>query len=260
MHRENRFHILMRFQNAFQRAVYMTHGLAQILTAMRGHQNQTASACEHLIEIFISKMIIGTHGSLQSVDNRIAGYQNIFRHNIFLQKVSLARRGWRKMHIRNSASQLAVHFLRIGGIFIARTQPCLHMSHRNLRIEGCQRPRKGSRSIAMHQNHIGLGFLHNRLQAHQRTGGNIVQRLAAGHNIQVVVRLNAEKLQHLVQHFAMLGGNSHNGLNIFGIFAHLQYQRTHFNRFRAGTENSHQFKFFHGSSSPFTCRSEYRFF
>ena len=161
------------------------------------------------------------------------------RINILLQQVALAGRGRRKMHICNCTGQLAVHFLRIRRIFIAGTQTSLHMAYRNLCIEGCQSASKGRRGVTMYKHHIRLSLFHNRLQAHQRTRSHIVQRLAGGHNVQIIVRLNTEQVEHLIQHFAMLCSNSNNRLDIFRILAHCQHQRTHFNSFRTSSENSH---------------------
>ena len=78
------------------------------------------------------------------------------------------------MHIGNGAGQLAVHLLGIGGILVAGSEACLHMTHRNLGIEGSQRSREGSGGITMDQHHIRLSLLHDGLQAHQSARSNII--------------------------------------------------------------------------------------
>ena len=145
----------------------MTHGLTQIFPSMSSHQYQLMTCCKHPVKIFISKMIISVYSGLQRIDNRIAGYEDASRINIFLQQIPLAGSSGRKMHISHSTSQLAVHFLRIGRILVTGSQACFHMAHRNLGIEGSQRSREGSGGVAMHQHHVGLGLLHNGLQTHQ---------------------------------------------------------------------------------------------
>ena len=239
VYRENCFHIGMRFQHTLQSAVYMTHRLAQVFTAVGSHQNQTMTAGKHFIELLVLKAVAFLHRSLQSVYNSVACYQNLLGADVFLQQVSLAGRGRRKMHIGNRTGQLAVHFLRVRRIFITGTQACFHMAYRNLRIKGSQSTGKGSRGVTMHQHHIGLCFLHNGFQAHQRAGSNIIQGLTCRHNIQIIIRRNTKQIQYLIKHLAMLCGNCHNRLNIFGIFTHCQHQRAHFDSLRTSAENCH---------------------
>ena len=92
----------------------------------------------------------------------------------------------------------------------------------------------------MHEDDIRRDLLQNRFQPVEDGRGDIEQRLSVLHNVQIVVRLNTENLQHLIQHPAVLGRNADNGPE-GGTLSQFQDQGAHFDGFRPGAENKKYF-------------------
>jgi len=63
------------------------------------------------------------------------------------------------------------------------------------------------------------------------------QSLTRQHEIQIVIRLHVECLQHLIQHFAVLRGDAHSHIELAGLFAQFANHRAELNGLRPGTEN-----------------------
>ncbi len=60
----------------------------------------------------------------------------------------------------------------------------------------------------MDQDDVGLDLFQNAAQALQDGDGDVGQVLAGLHDFEIVVGHQAEQLQHLIQHLAMLAGHA----------------------------------------------------
>ena len=94
----------------------------------------------------------------------------------------------------------------------------------------------------MDKNHIGLCLLQHIFNAQQNIGGNGGQGLAGTHDVQVVICGDAEDLSDLVQHLAVLTGETYDALD-FRVLLQLLHQGAHFEGFGTGAEDAHNLKF-----------------
>ena len=154
-----------------------------------------------------------------------------------------------KVQRRNLTGQLAVHFLRERRIFVVGAQTGLNMADRNFVVERCECAGKGGRGIAVDENNVRLRLFEHLIQTVQALLGNGRQRLTRLHDIQVIIRPDAENIKNLIEHFAMLCGNAHDGLSVFVLLKRM-HERSHFDSFRARTEYSHYLDFIHRLYPP----------
>ena len=91
----------------------------------------------------------------------------------------------------------------------------------------------------MHQYGVGTGLTQHIAHAQQHTGGHVIQVLPLLHDVQVIIRLDVENLEHLIEHFAVLSGNAHKGTEVFRVCLECLDQRGHFDGFRTCPENKH---------------------
>src|SRR5205085_1520588 len=97
-----------------------------------------------------------------------------------------------------------VHFLgeRLGQIASAQTR--LDMTDGDPAIKRAERAAKSGSCVSLDQNHIGLFLDKNGLESGQDSGCRLRQGLTWLHQIQIVIRLNPEDIEHLVQQIPML--------------------------------------------------------
>ena len=90
----------------------------------------------------------------------------------------------------------------------------------------------------MDQHHVRLLLLKDPVQAQQYRRGLLRQRKPLLHDVQIHVRLNAEKLQDLVQELPVLRRNAHTAFKT-PVAAQCQGEGRHFDRFGTGPEYRH---------------------
>ena len=107
-----------------------------------------------------------------------------------------------------------VHLLWKWGAHIPGAQPRLHVPNRNPGIESRQRPAQRGGGIALHQNHIRFLAAQYGGQLQEHRAGRFGQRLAAAHDVQIVVRRDLKYAQNLVQHLPVLGRDANPGVEV----------------------------------------------
>ena len=239
MNREYHLRVRNRFHQTAQGPVYMVHGVPQIFAAVGGDENHPFMFLNGL-DFRILEMVILLHRIEKGVDDRISYYENGAVLLVLAKQISPCRFRRRKVHIRKNAGELAVRLLRIGGKKISRPQARLHVAHFNLLVEGSQRRRKGGGGIAVHQYIVRLFPLQHILQPPEHPGGNVIERLAALHDVQIIVHRKVEKIHHLIQHFTVLGREAYLRFD-FLVLQKLPDNRGHLDGFRPGAENGHYF-------------------
>lgn len=101
----------------------------------------------------------------------------------------------------------------------------------------------------MNEDDVRLRLFKHLVQTVQALFGDGRERLARLHDVQVVIRLDAEDIEHLIEHFTVLCGNADDGLGVLVLFQCV-YERRHLDGLRAGAENGHNLDFIHVCSSP----------
>ena len=84
------------------------------------------------------------------------------------------------------------------------------MADGDLLIEASKSRHERGGGIAVNENHVGLHLVQHRTDAIQNIGRNIEQRLPCLHNGQIIVRNDLERIQHHIQHLAVLTGYANN--------------------------------------------------
>ena len=91
--------------------------------------------------------------------------------------------------------------------------------------------------IAVNQHEVRLRLLQDRTHSGQHTGGYVIEVLSLFHDIQIVIRMNIENMQHLIQHLPMLPGNTYDRIENVGILLELLDKRSHFDGLWTSAEN-----------------------
>ncbi|MOA49506.1 hypothetical protein D3C78_1723930 [compost metagenome] len=89
----------------------------------------------------------------------------------------------------------------------------------------------------MNQYDIGTKLFEHPLQALQYRNSDIRQVLTCLHDVEIEIRLDAEKPQYLVKHFPVLTSHAHLGFKP-GVGRKRQRQRRHLDRFGTGTKHT----------------------
>ena len=251
MHGKNGFCLGIVLQDFLQSLVHMAHGHPQILPPVGGHEDQLMIGTDGFLQFGVVEIKGILHRSLEGIDHRIPRHIDIVFLDVFLQEIGFGIGRRCKMEICDGRRQFPVHLFWERRILVAGAESCLHMAYRDLLVESSQRSYKGRSGIPMDQDQIRLCLFQDFLQTHQGTAGHIIQSLACGHDVQIIIRFDLEQIQHLIQHFPVLGRHRNDGFQHIRILFHFQYQRAHLNGFRPGTENRHDFQFVHFPSPLF---------
>ena len=151
----DQFHIRMGPGDLCQCRHNVLHALAVVLPAVAGHKEDLFAVIRQCVQLLSCKGIILAHCCFQGVDNRIPCDEHALCHALPAQILPVILRG-AEIEIRNGGNKLAVHLLRIGGVFVIGPKPCLHMANRDLVIEGGEGPGKSGGGVPVDQDHVGL--------------------------------------------------------------------------------------------------------
>jgi hypothetical protein len=75
-------------------------------------------------------------------------------------------------------------------------------------VKGGQSSGRDAGGVALDEHPIGSFVDQDRFETGQHAGRDLGRRLIVLHHVQVVVRLDGKDAQHLVEHFAVLGGDA----------------------------------------------------
>ena len=118
-------------------------------------------------------------------------------------------------------------------------EPCLYVTYRNLCIECCKGSCRRSGGVTMNKYYIRSALFEHITQTDKDTCGYVGEVLTLLHDIEVVIRFHIEDLEYLIEHFAMLSGNTYYCLKILCMLLEFFYKRTHFNSFGTSTKDKH---------------------
>ena len=171
------------------------------------------------------------------IDHRVAGNENSLAPGALAPQIIGRLFGSREVQVTQTAGQAAVHLLRERTIAVVRPQPCLHVSNWNFLVEGGQSRGKRCGRVALHHNDVRLHFRQNPAHRRQDARCDLVETLPGPHQVQVMIGFDLERPQHLVEHRAVLGGDTGAHLEAIGQASKMPDQNTKLDRFRAGTED-----------------------
>ena len=128
-------HVRMLVHHAADGAEHAVHGIALVLAAVRGDQDEPAARgpVQHLVAIVFA------HSGGQRVDAGVARHVDLLCRLAFVDQVFLRhlRRG--EVVLAHDIDCLAVELFGPGRVDIVRTQAGLHVADRDLQVEAGQR-------------------------------------------------------------------------------------------------------------------------
>src|SRR6267142_731549 len=105
------------------------------------------------------------------------------------------------------------------------------MSHRYMMIESGKPSTKRGSGVALHDHQIRTAFFKVSADSCNSGRRQLWQGLVVLHQIEIHVRNDSKHLEYLIQHFAMLSGNTNIRLEVWAILCQ-KNQRTKLDRLR----------------------------
>ena len=218
----------------------VAHGLAVIFAPVAGHGDDPPREID-LLEL-VRDELLPADGVGHGVDDGVAGDENVALHGLTLEIMGVIC-SRREVQRGDAADERAVHLLREGGPAVVCAQAGLHMADGDLGVKRGKCAGKRRRGVAMDKHNVRLRFaehLAHALEHARRDRGQILPLL---HDVQVVIRPDAEAVHDGVEHLPVLRRDAHDALNL-GVLLQFEHERRHFDRFRPGAENGHDFNAF----------------
>lgn len=218
----------------------LRHGLAVILAPVAGHGDDPPREID-LLQL-IRDELLSADGVGHGVDHGVAGDENVALYGLALEVVGVIC-SRREVQRGDAADERAVHLLREGGPAVIRAQPCLHVADGDLGVKCGECAGKRRRGVAVDKHnvrlHLAEHFAHP-LEHARRDRGQVLPLL---HDVEVIIRPDAEAVHDGVEHFPVLRCDAHDALNL-GVLLQFEYEGRHFDRLRPGAENGHDFNAF----------------
>ena len=211
------------------------HGRTQVLAAMRRdeHEARPCGPVENRMGVTLP------HCGSQGVDAGVARNPDAVGGLALLEEVAPRGLRGREVPAGHHVDRLAVELLRPGAVEVPGAKARLDVPHGYPQVEARDRRREGRGGVAVNEHRVGLLRLQNRPHLEQHVAGDIEERLAGPHDVEVVVRNHAECVEHLVEHLAVLAGDAHDGLEIVGTRLELVDERTHLDGLRSRAKDEH---------------------
>ncbi len=140
----------------------------------------------------------------KSVDNGVPRDGDTLLRAPFGEQVRLSPGSGGEPEGTDAVRQKAVHLLRKGLGEIPAPKPRLHMPQGNPPVEGGEGCGKGGGGIPVHQHHIRMNAVEDLAALLKHRCGDVIQSLPLFHDVQKIIRLQAEEAQRLQKHLPML--------------------------------------------------------
>ena len=148
------------------------------------------------------------HHPMQGINHRIARGEDVRVRYILTAQLTGGMRCRGKMPIGQTSDQHAVDFLGKRRIPVVRAQARFHVTDRDAVVERGQRTDEGTRRVALHQHGGDRRFRKDGAHFGGHARREIPEILARPHNIEVDIHRDAEIIEDLSGHLAMLGGGN----------------------------------------------------
>lgn len=156
----DRLGIGMLLHHAADGAEHAVHGLAQVLAAVRGDEDEPRA----LRPLQLRVRVALAHRGGKRVDAGVAGHPDAVGGFALIQQVLLTRLRGREVVPGDDVDRLSVELLRPGAVDVARAQARLDVTDRDLQVEARQRGGEARRGVAVDEDHVGALILEDRLQ------------------------------------------------------------------------------------------------
>ena len=154
----------------------------------------------------------------------------------FGQEVAAGGGGGSEMQRGHARGDQAIHLLGKRVRQVAGAQSGFHVRHGNAAVERAQRAGHGGGGVALHDGEVERLGRQYGVERGEDAGGGLGQGLTGSHQVQIVIRGHFERLQHLVEHGAVLGGDADTHFQP-GRGPHVANHRAEFDGFRPRAED-----------------------
>jgi hypothetical protein len=145
--------------------------------------------------------------------------------------------GGREMQRAQTGGEDAIELFREWLAHVAGAQAGFHVAYGNARIERGQGAAKSGGGVALHQDDVGPFGGEHALERRQNARRRLRQRLSRLHQVEIVVGRDAEDLQYLIEHLAMLRGDAAFHLEFGRTGAQMEQHRAELDGFRPRAED-----------------------
>ena len=226
------------------------HGLAVIFPPVAGHGDDLVREID-LLQL-VGDKLLAAHGVVHGVDDGVAGDENVTLHGLAFKVAGIVR-GRREVQRGDASDKRAVHLLREWGPAVIRAQTGLHMADRDLGVKRGERAGERRRGVAVDKHDVRLHLAEHvahTLKHARRDRGQVLTLL---HDVQIIVRPDAEAVHDGVEHLAVLRRDAHDALKL-RMLLQLEHERRHFDCLRPCAEDGHDFNAFAHHCPPVQAR------
>ncbi len=182
------------------------------LAAVRGGQDDPARVAVEVVQGRVAVTLGAAAGPAQGVDDGVAGDGDRVGGDALAQQVRQVAGGGGQVEGGDLGDEPSVALLGEGRAEPAAAQSGLDVDDGDPLVESGQGSGEGGGRVAVDQDRVGGRGGEVVLQAAQRAVGDLGEGLLGGHHFQVDVGGEAEGVEGLVQHLAVLPGGDHDGL------------------------------------------------
>jgi len=194
------------------RLAYGFESGAEVLAAVAGDQNQAwaVSGRQGLGEAGDGRRVLldDVPREEERVDDRVARDEDALRRDPLLEQVLPVQFRGREVQCGQARRKHPVGLFGPGRVEVAGAQACLHVPNRDVVVEGGKGSAEGRGRVALDEDKVGFGLREEAVDGLDRPGGEAGQRLVPLHQVEVHVGLDAEGIEDLVEHLAVLGGDA----------------------------------------------------
>ncbi len=153
----------------------------------------------------------------QGIDDRVAGPVDPRLRHAFGRERTRRKDRRDEVRVGDQIHDAAVHLLGKGVLEVARAQARLDVPDAHAAVEGGDGRAHRRRRVALHEEPVRGEPREEGIEGGEDPGGDLVGGLPGAHEVEVHVRLEVEDVEHLVEHFPMLGRRAQDGLEALGL-------------------------------------------
>lgn len=174
---------------------------------------------------------------MQGIDHGVAGDGDAVRTDAFVQQVLACAFGGSEVEGAELAVEASVHLFGPRAVDVVGAQTGLDVAHGYLLVVGGQGGQGRCGGVAMYQHHVGFRLLQNAAHSEQDARGEVVEILSGLHEVEVVVGTDAEDVEYLVEHLAVLSGDADEHAEMLRSPLQLHHHGSHLDGLRTSTED-----------------------
>ena len=237
--REDDLDVVELLRQLLERLVDVAHRLAEVLAAMRRDEDDALILEVNVLERLLLEVEVIADRVVQCIDDRIARDEDGFRRDVLREQVGLRRARRRKVEVGDAARQAAVHLLRERRVLVVRTQAGLDVSDGRLVVVGSQCAGKRRRRVAVDEHDVRLLLRQDLVESHHGSRRDVEERLAGGHDVEIMIRLDMKEIEYLIEHLAMLCRDGHDRHDRIRMLLELEHDWCHLDCLRTRAEDRH---------------------